>query len=96
MTTNFQFAQAPNRKGNIGKMEASHFKGVTAVVGPAHGVSTPKGNQGTPSYSRATDKHDSGVTSGRKQKVMVDYKGCVDSKPSNYGYMNSDRNNFLK
>jgi len=96
MTTNFLYAQAPNRKGNIGKMQASHHKGVTAVTGPAHGTATPKGNQGAPSYACATDNTAAGATAGRKQKVMVDCKGCVDSKPSNYGYMNSDRTNYLK
>ena len=49
MTTNFLFAQAPNRKGNISKVDASHYKGVTGVTGPAHGTATPKGNQGAPS-----------------------------------------------
>ena len=94
MTTNFQFAQAPNRKGNISKVDASHFKGVTAVVGPAHGVATPKGNQGAPSYSRATDKHDSGVTSGRKQKVMVSTPKCYDKTPVNNAYMSKSVNNY--
>jgi hypothetical protein len=95
MTTNFLFTQAPNRKGNIGKMEATHFKGVTAVTGPAHGVDHPKGNQGAPSYSRATDNTAAGVTAGRKQKVMVDNKGCAGPKPNNYGYMDKSTKNYL-
>jgi hypothetical protein len=95
MTTNFLYAQAPNRKGNIGKIAASHSTGVTAVTGKAHGTATPKGNQGAPAYACATDNTAAGVTAGRKQKVMVDCKGCVDSKPSNYGYMDKSTKNYL-
>jgi len=95
MTTNFQFAQAPNRKGNIGKMAASHSKGVTAVTGPAHGMAGPKNQQGAPSYARATDNTAAGVTAGRKQKVMVDNKGCAGPKPNNYGYMDKSTKNYL-
>ena len=96
MTTNFQSVQAPNRKGNIGKMAASHSSGVTGASGPQHGTATPKGSQGAPSYARATDNQSAGATGGRKQKVMVsthaDYCGTI----KNDGYMNSDRNNYLK
>jgi hypothetical protein len=48
MTTNFQFAQAPNRKGNISKHAPSKSGGATNVTGAAHGTATPKGNQGAP------------------------------------------------
>jgi hypothetical protein len=94
MTTNFQSVQAPNRKGNIGKIQPSHFKGVTAVTGPVHGTATPKGNQGAPSYARATDKHDAGVTSGRKQKVMVSTPKCYDKTLVNDGYMSKSVKNY--
>jgi len=94
MTTNFQSVQAPNRKGNISKVDASHFKGVTAVVGPAHGTATPKGNQGAPSYARATDNHNSGATAGRKQKVMVSTPKCYDKTPVNNAYMSKSVKNY--
>ena len=42
-------AQAPNRKGNIGRMEASHYKGVTAVTNPNGSLNQPSGKQGAPS-----------------------------------------------
>jgi hypothetical protein len=94
MTTNFQFAQAPNRKGNIGKMAASHDKGVTAQTNAKHGMATPKGSQGAPSYAHATDNTSAGATGGRKQKVMVsthaDYCGTI----KNDGYMNKSVKNY--
>jgi hypothetical protein len=89
-------AQAPNRKGNIGKMEASHYKGVTAVTNPAGSLMQPKGAQGAPAFNRASDNTSAGATSGRKQKVMVDTHCDYDGRIKNAGYMNSDRNNFLK
>ena len=48
MSTNFLYAQAPNRKGNQSKHTPSHTGGATAVVGTKHGVSTPAGAQGAP------------------------------------------------
>jgi hypothetical protein len=91
-----QMAQAPNRKGNIGKLGPSHTKGVTAVTN-AHGwLDQPKGAQGAPAYARATDSTSSGATSGRGQKVMVQTHCDYDGRIKNDGYMNSDRNNFLK
>ena len=94
MTTNFQFAQAPNRKGNVSKVDASHYKGVTGVTGPAHGTAHPKGNQGAPAYSRATDNQAAGVTSGRKQKVMVSSPACYDKTPVNNAYMSKSVKNY--
>jgi len=88
--------QAPNRKGNASVREASHFKGVTAVTSGSGGVKQPSGNQGAPSYSRATDKTSSGVTSGRKQAVMVSRPKEYCGYAENTGYMNSDRTNYLK
>tara|TARA_R110000868_G_scaffold30712_4_gene113277 strand:- start:4507 stop:4773 length:267 start_codon:yes stop_codon:yes gene_type:complete len=88
MNTNFLYAQAPNRKGNVSKHTPTGIGGATGVCGPAHGVSGPKGQQGAP---KAT-----GNIASRNQKVMVsthaDYCGTI----KNDGYMNSDRNNFLK
>jgi hypothetical protein len=94
MTTNFQFAQAPNRKGNIGKMSPSHTSGVTGASGPQHGTAHPKGNQGAPSYARATDNQAAGVTSGRKQKVMVSSPACYDKTPVNNAYMSKSVKNY--
>ena len=94
MTTNFLFAQAPNRKGNISKVDASHYKGVTAVTGAAHGTATPKGSQGAPSYSRATDNTSAGATAGRKQKVMVSAPKCYDKTPVNNAYMSKSVKNY--
>jgi len=89
-------AQAPNRKGNASVREASHFKGVTAVTRPQGGLSQPSGNQGAPSYARATDKTSSGATGGRGQKVMVSRPKEYCGYAENTGYMDSDRTNYLK
>jgi len=90
-------AQAPNRKGNIGRMEASHNTGVTAVTRPQGSLSQPSGKQGAPAYQRATDNTSVGATAGRKQKVMTSRpKELYDGMCHNDGYMNSDRTNYLK
>ena len=90
-------AQAPNRKGNIGRMEASHNSGVTAVTRPQGSLSQPSGKQGAPAYQRATDNTSAGATAGRKQKVMTSRpKELYDGMCHNDGYMNSDRTNYLK
>lgn len=89
-------AQAPNRKGNIGRMEASHYKGVTAVTNPNGSLHQPSGKQGAPSYVCATDDTKSGATGGRKQAVLVSKPKPYDGKIHNDGYLNSDRTNYLK
>lgn len=86
MTTNFQFAQAPNRKGNISKNPASQSGGVTAQTGPKHGTATPKGSQGPASAS--------GNITGRGQKVMVQTHCDYDGKIKNDGYMNKSVKNY--
>jgi hypothetical protein len=88
MTTNFLYAQAPNRKGNVSKSPASNSGGATAVCGPKHGVATPKGSQGAP---KAT-----GNIASRNQKVQVSTHADYCGSCMNDGYMNSDRNNYLK
>jgi hypothetical protein len=95
MTTNFLYAQAPNRKGNIGKLAPSHSTGVTGASGPQHGTATPKGNQGAPAYARATDNQSAGVTAGRKQKVMVDTHATYCGTIKNDGYMDKSTKNYL-
>jgi len=90
-------AQAPNRKGNHSKVDASHYKGVTAVTRPQGSLSQPSGKQGAPAYQRATDNTSAGATAGRKQKVMTSRpKELYDGMCHNDGYMNSDRTNYLK
>ena len=83
-----QMAQAPNRKGNISKDPASHKGGVTAVTRPQGSLYQPAGSQGKPSAG--------GSITGRHQKVMVTTHCNYDGRIKNGGYMNSDRNNFLK
>ena len=95
MNTNFQYAQAPNRTGNVAKHTASHDGGVTRVTGPKHGVATPKGSQGAPSVSKAVNNQKAGATGGRHQKVQVsthaDYCGTI----KNDGYMDKSTKNYL-
>ena len=88
MTTNFQFAQAPNRKGNISKHAPSKSGGATNVTGAAHGTATPKGNQGAPKANGNV------YPVGNKVSVSThaDYCGTI----KNDGYMNADRTNYLK
>jgi hypothetical protein len=85
MSTNFLYAQAPNRKGNMSKHTAQHSGGATADCGPKHGVSGPTGQQGAP---KAT-----GDITGRHQKVQVsthaDYCGTI----KNDGYMKNSSYN---
>lgn len=87
MTTNFLYAQAPNRKGNISKQTATGVGGATGVTGPKHGVSGPSGQQGAP---KAT-----GNIASRNQKVQVsthaDYCGTI----KNDGYMDKSTKNYL-
>lgn len=93
MSTNFLYAQSPNRKGNIGKIAASHSTGVTAQCGPKHGTATPKGSQGAPAYVKATDNTSTGATGGRKQKVMVSTHADYCGSCMNDGYMKNSSYN---
>lgn len=88
MTTNFLYAQAPNRKGNVSKDTPKHSGGVTNVTGAKHGVSGPKGQQGAPKAG--------GNVFPVGNKVSVSTPACYNTRTTNDGYMNSDRNNFLK
>ena len=85
MSTNFLYAQAPNRKGNMSKHTAQHSGGATADCGPKHGVSGPTGQQGAPKAA--------GDITGRHQKVQVsthaDYCGTI----KNDGYMKNSSYN---
>jgi hypothetical protein len=87
MTTNFLYAQSPNRKGNQSKTPPSHTGGVTRVTATKHGLDTPKGSQGPASAT--------GNIASRNQKVQVsthaDYCGTI----KNDGYMNKSTKNYL-
>jgi len=83
-----QMAQAPNRKGNVSKHLPSNKGGVTAVTRPQGSLYTPDGTQGKPAAG--------GNIATRGQKVMVQTHCDYDGRIKNDGYMNSDRNNFLK
>ena len=83
-----QMAQAPNRKGNVSKHLPSNKGGVTSVTRPQGSLYTPDGSQGKPSAG--------GNIATRGQKVMVQTHCDYDGRIKNDGYMNSDRNNFLK
>jgi len=81
-------AQAPNRVGNIGRMQASHSSGVTAVTGKLGGLMQPAGNQGAP---KAT-----GSITGIHQKVMLSKPKGYDGACHNDGYMSKSTTNYLK
>ena len=88
MTTNFLFAQAPNRKGNISKDPAKLTGGVTAVTRPQGGLMQPAGNQGAPKAS--------GSITGIHQKVMLSKPMGYDGACHNDGYMSKSTTNYLK
>lgn len=78
MTTNFLYAQAPNRKGNQSK-HTPGAGGVTAVTRPQGSTAYGKGRQGAPAAG-------GNPGAGRGQKVQV-------SRPAdNCGYNDSYRN----
>jgi hypothetical protein len=85
MSTNFLYAQSPNRTGNMSKQPPSKSGGATNVTNTKHGVSGPTGQQGAP---KAT-----GDITGRHQKVQVsthaDYCGTI----KNDGYMKNSSYN---
>ena len=84
MTTNFLYAQAPNRKGNISKDTAKNSGGVTNVTGKLGSVAIAKGNQGAPKASGNPLK------AGCAPKVSIPKD---TSYQKNDGYRNSS---FLK
>jgi hypothetical protein len=86
MTTNFLYAQAPNRKGNVSKSTPTGVGGATGVTGAKHGVATPKGSQGAPSAT--------GSITGRHQPVSVSTPKCYDKTPVNNAYMSKSVKNY--
>lgn len=89
MTTNFLYAQAPNRKGNQSKHTATGTGGVTAVT-------RPQGNTVYPSGHQAAAKASGSATSGRGQKVSVSYPKCDYAVGGNDGYIAKDGQSWLK
>ena len=87
MTTNFLFAQAPNRKGNVSKHTPSNSGGATNVTAAKHGTATPKGSQGAPKAS--------GNAFPVGNKVSVSTPKCYDKTPVNDGYMGKSTKNYL-
>lgn len=87
MTTNFLFAQAPNRKGNASKHTPSNSGGATNVTAAKHGTATPKGSQGAPKAS--------GNAFPVGNKVSVSTPKCYDKTPVNDGYMGKSTKNYL-
>jgi len=84
MSTNFLYAQAPNRRGNQSKHPAEH-KSVPSGSGK---LATPAGSQG------AAKAGGNVYPVGNKMSLSkpVGYDGACH----NDGYMNSDRKNYLK
>lgn len=89
MTTNFLYAQAPNRKGNQSKAPAKHEGGVTAVTRPQGNTAYAPGHQAAP-------KAGANPVSGRGQKVSVSYPKCNDAIGGNTGYIGKDGQSWLK
>ena len=89
MTTNFLYAQAPNRKGNQSKAPAKHEGGVTAVTRPQGNTAYAPGHQAAP-------KAGGSVTSGRGQKVSVSYPKSNYAVGGNDGYIAKDGSSWLK
>jgi hypothetical protein len=88
MSTNFLYAQAPNRKGNQSKHPAEH----KAVSGGTSKLSTP-GGQGAP---KVADAHGMNNQASMKQPVKLCKPVGYDGAIHNDGYLNSDRKNYLK
>ena len=87
MSTNFLYAQSPNRTGNVSKHTPSKSGGATNVTGPKHGVSGPTGQQGAPKAA--------GNAFPIGNKMSVSTPKCYDKTPVNDGYMNKSTKNYL-
>ena len=83
MSTNFLYAQAPNRTGNQSKHPAKH----KAVSGGTAKLSTP-GGQGAPKAGGNVYPVGNKVSLSKPKG----YCGTIE----NDGYLNSDRKNYLK
>ena len=85
MTTNFLYAQAPNRKGNVSK-HTPGAGGVTAVTRPQGSTAYAVGHVSAPAAG--------GKVNGRNQKVQVSTPCCYDTKSTNTGYLKNS--SYLK
>jgi hypothetical protein len=79
MTTNFLFAQAPNRKGNQSKHTPGPG-GVTSVTRPQGSTAYGSNHQGKPDVC-------CDPTKGRGQKVAVSTPSAYNTKATNTGYL---------
>ena len=86
MTTNFLYAQAPNRKGNISKHTATGTGGATGVTRPQGSTSYSAGHVGAPAAG--------GKVNGRNQKVQVSTPAAYNTKSTNTGYLKNS--SYLK
>ena len=86
MTTNFLFAQAPNRKGNQSKHAPTGTGGVTGVTRPQGSTAYSVNHQGPAKAG--------GNIATRGQKVQVSRPECYDTKATNTGYLKGS--SFLK
>jgi hypothetical protein len=87
MSTNFLYAQAPNRKGNISKNPAEH----TAVTGGTNKLMTPKGSQGN---TKSLDAHGQNNQAAMKQPVKLFTPKQYCGKIENDGYLKNS--SFIK
>ena len=77
MTTNFLYAQSPNRKGNVSKHTPTGTGGATGVTNPKGSTSYSTGHVGAPAAG--------GKVNGRNQPVQVSRPKA--NTGSNFGYM---------
>ena len=84
MSTNFLYAQAPNRKGNISKNPAKH----EAAKGGTAGVVT----HGTQGAAKASDAFGNNNVAARKQPVLLSTPKGYCGKIENDGYLKGNFN----
>ena len=79
MTTNFLFAQSPNRKGNQSKHTPTGTGGVTGVTRPQGSTAYSVSHQGPAKAG--------GNIATRGQKVQVSRPEAYNTKATNTGYL---------
>jgi len=80
MSTNFLYAQTPNRTGNISKNPAKH----APVSGGTSKLATPAGNQGAP---KVRDSFGNNNAPAMKQSVKLSKPVGYDGAIHNDGYL---------
>jgi hypothetical protein len=78
------------KRGLDNPVHMSHNTGATAVTIKKGSTAYEKGHQAVPSAGN------SNVINGRHQKVQVSLPTPYNHRATNTGYMDKDRNNFLK